>query len=757
MKRDPLGRKFDEINSLYKYVERQINKQDEVNEKINKNQKLNLISDISKNDAENKHNHKNNQPLSVNNCPKKNVKNENINDDDPFKSTIDEKINDLSLSFVYDSNKKLKYKIDEKIFDDFIKSRIVQNKEKEIDIMKNTLKQKNKIINNQKMEISEYEVQIDEFTELLKGIRDMFSDKEDTNILEILEKINMNVQTIKDGKSQDNEKDQVICELQEHLIRQKLEIENIKGLDHGYDKNKNDTLDKDDIMKMEVTLKEKDETISILKANLESRNSEYRDLLTSYEKLNTKHMNQQKKAEHNKFQTISTDTINKLNEDVVQLQSENVKLNAENVVLKQKIEKINSINNENTDQIKKLTAENEDISEKLTTKTREFRVLKSEIENLKIHNFSQEKEIDALKIENSELLSDNKGNCLRESLLKERILDLQGNIRVFLRIRQSKNNQKSVSYKVKNNLLSINNQNFNFDWVYSKSTPQKEVFNELNFLIKSAFNGCSIIISCYGQTGSGKTYTMEGKTINNICSTDINEEAGIFPRSIHSIFESISEMRELGYNIDINFSAVEIYNDKTNFFVDSNDFRKNHKNLEIIYDTVRSKEEIFLKYQHCISKRKIAETDCNKTSSRSHFIIFLQFLVQKDGETLTGQIAFIDLAGSERISRSSVKGDRLKETTCINTSLLGFRNVLYALKVKEDSNTFIPYRSCTLTHLLKPFFEHKIRMVMIVNVSDLEEDLNETICSLRFGEMSREVKFGRAERQIELLKDEQNI
>ena len=64
-------------------------------------------------------------------------------------------------------------------------------------------------------------------------------------------------------------------------------------------------------------------------------------------------------------------------------------------------------------------------------------------------------------------------------------------------------------------------------------------------------------------------------------------------------------------------------------------------------------------------------------------------------------MSFIDLAGSERVSRSGATGDRLKEAQNINKSLSALGDVFASL---NQRSAHVPYRNSRLTWLLSPCF-----------------------------------------------------
>ncbi len=158
--------------------------------------------------------------------------------------------------------------------------------------------------------------------------------------------------------------------------------------------------------------------------------------------------------------------------------------------------------------------------------------------------------------------------------------------------------------------------------------------------------------------------------------------------------------------------------------------------------------------------------------------------------------------GSERVSKSGVSGDALKEAAAINTSLSALGNVIHArgkAPLAFDSirrlaacaflfltclllpsillfvcccccaankAAHVPYRSMLLARLLAHLFasihlllvcadsiltqllqdslEKNSKTLMICQVAPCEEDAGESVCSLRFAERVGKVELGKA-------------
>ena len=132
----------------------------------------------------------------------------------------------------------------------------------------------------------------------------------------------------------------------------------------------------------------------------------------------------------------------------------------------------------------------------------------------------------------------------------------------------------------------------------------------------------------------------------------------------------------------------------------------------------------------------------NDRSSRSHCLVKVH---AKTGDGTRVCIMFVDLAGSERVARTGATGEAKHEAQAINGSLSALGRVVKMLgeRSRGANNTrgthkvpsgHVPYRDASLTMLLRDSFGGGSCTSVVINVAGETTHVDETACSLRFGE-----------------------
>ncbi|XP_039988708.1 kinesin-like protein KIN-14E [Xiphias gladius] len=372
--------------------------------------------------------------------------------------------------------------------------------------------------------------------------------------------------------------------------------------------------------------------------------------------------------------------------------------------------------------------------------------MKNQLEQLKgtVGELAQVEQEAAGEVE--ELRSLYRREVVERKSLYNKLLELQGNIRVFCRCRKSSASSSCLENTDDQEAVVVqkgSRKKFHFDKVYPQSSTQEEVFAGTLPVISSCVDGYNVCILAYGQTGSGKTYTMMGSKGN----------PGVNIRSVRELLRICAEKEKVSYTLKI--SMLEIYNDSLNDLLTKSpgaalDIRVQGKSVSVPGLTqiqVQTEADILNVMETGEKNRKIASTKMNIQSSRSHLVVALDVEGSDEvsGLTSRGTLTLCDLAGSERISKTEAEGQRLVEAAAINKSLTALGQVFSALK---RNALHIPFRNSKLTHLLQPCLSGDAKCCVFVNVSPDAKDVVETLSTLQFGSTIRQVSLGKASQNV---------
>ncbi|KAL9275718.1 Kinesin-like protein [Drosera capensis] len=257
------------------------------------------------------------------------------------------------------------------------------------------------------------------------------------------------------------------------------------------------------------------------------------------------------------------------------------------------------------------------------------------------------------------------------------------------------------------------------------------------------------------QTGSGKTHTMLGDIEGGTRRHSVN--CGMTPRVFEYLFSRIQKEKEARRDEKLRFtcrcSFLEIYNEQILDLLNPSSI-----NLQIREDlkkgvyvenltelVVTSAREVMQQILQGAANRKVAATNMNHASSRSHSVFTC--VIESTWETQGvnhhrfARLNLVDLAGSERQKSSGAEGERLKEATNINKSLSTLGLVIMNLvSISNGKAQHVPYRDSKLTFLLQDSLGGNSKTIIIANISPSSCCSLETLSTLKFAQRAKFIK-----------------
>ncbi|NXJ30285.1 KIF9 protein, partial [Dicrurus megarhynchus] len=364
-------------------------------------------------------------------------------------------------------------------------------------------------------------------------------------------------------------------------------------------------------------------------------------------------------------------------------------------------------------------------------------------------------------------------------------------VQAFVRVKPTANfardmiklgsDNKSINISTRKSSRGGAVNNSQTDWSFKldgllHNTSQEMVYETVaKDLVAKALQGYNGTIMCYGQTGAGKTYTMTGATSDY-------RRRGIIPRAIQQLFKAAAEF--LNVMVTVRISYLEIYNE-TLFDLLAPGLARGGRDTQLavrdgpqgvyvkglsIHPVSNEEEALHLLFEAGETNRVIGEHTLNKNSSRSHCIFTLYIECRSRDYTnlkcLKSKITLIDLAGSERLSKTGSEGQLRVEASYINKSLSFLEQLVIALA--DPKREHIPFRQSKLTHVLKDSLGGNCNTVLVTNIYGEAAHVEETLSSLRFATRMnwvtaepvpnepfyREASVKALEEEIQLLKRE---
>lgn len=297
---------------------------------------------------------------------------------------------------------------------------------------------------------------------------------------------------------------------------------------------------------------------------------------------------------------------------------------------------------------------------------------------------------------------------------------------------------------------------FNLDKVYYETSTQRQFYDQTirehvqQFVTMTRDTN----IITYGQTSSGKTYTIDGDFYTKSCDTDVesDENLGIMPRILYELC--------IRYGTQLRVSYYEIYCEKifdllAGNVTSSKECRFSENNGQITMDVIRYEnkdaegdgkryyEHLKQMLREANKNRHFGFTAMNSKSSRSHTFLELHCPVSttvKRPSRNNKVLRIIDLAGSERPSKTLAKDKVLSEGININNSLMYLKQMIEI--IANQTNRALPkFRESKLTRIIHSSINgNNAQVVLILCCSPSVFNFNETLNTLRFGSKAIQIE-----------------
>lgn len=241
---------------------------------------------------------------------------------------------------------------------------------------------------------------------------------------------------------------------------------------------------------------------------------------------------------------------------------------------------------------------------------------------------------------------------------------------------------------------------------------------------------------------------MEGMRNNRNSNNGITNDdmEGVIPRAFEQIWMHINRSENMNFLVAASY--LEIYMEELRDLLQPNSVKslelREHEKMGVYVPNLHSVhcknvDEMLHVMAQGNKNRTTGKTNMNEHSSRSHaiFMIKIEMCDLDTNKVKVGKLNLIDLAGSERQSKTGATAERLKEASKINRALSSLGNVISAL---AENSPHIPYRDSKLTRLLQDSLGGNSKTIMIANIGPSAYNYNETLTTLRYAHRAKTIQ-----------------